>query len=190
MTFDELSPEAKEHALDKARDWLVDDDWWHSTYEYVTEVGALLGITVEDIEFSGFWSQGDGASFTGVYHYKPVDMEQLGEDETLRHIATQLTVLAVAGRLSGDADNEWYNGRWRITRQRGHYVHSGYMQVKLVDDGIPDDNEETEIRGLMRRFADWIYAQLEAEYDHLTSDETIAETLRDTQEFDEDGQFV
>jgi len=56
--------------VEKAREWMrsaaTDGDWWH---EYVTDelwAHALHQIGFENakIAFSGFWCQGDGASFT------------------------------------------------------------------------------------------------------------------------------
>ena len=55
---------------------------------------------------------------------------------------------------------------------------------------VSDDDEES-LKQLMRDFADWIYSSLEKEYDYLTSDEAIAESLRANEiEFTEDGQTI
>ena len=65
-TFNELSDTAKE----SARDWYRSDpfpDWHEFVIDGAKEVGALLGIEIDNIWFSGFSSQGDGACFTGSY---------------------------------------------------------------------------------------------------------------------------
>mgnify|MGYP000137187007 CR=1 FL=1 len=84
FTYAELSPQAKEYALEKARYQDHGYDWWDSTYEDAVTVGALLGIRIDThtvrtsrgreyqetcIWFSGFSSQGDGACFEGSYRY-------------------------------------------------------------------------------------------------------------------------
>jgi len=77
----------------------------------------------------------------------------------------------------------------------GRYSHSGTMSVTLSGwDDDPEDNYpalealETEVTDLMRDFADWIYKQLETEYDYLCSDEYVNEHLEDGDDlFDEDG---
>jgi hypothetical protein len=69
LTYDQLSPEAQE----KARDWFrqgccEDSSWSEITLddwkETLTEMGFGYDKDSVDISFSGFWSQGDGASFT------------------------------------------------------------------------------------------------------------------------------
>ena len=62
--YDELSDQAKE----KARQWYIecmDYDWWDSVYEMAIEDGYELGFCIDKIYFSGFYSQGDGASWVG-----------------------------------------------------------------------------------------------------------------------------
>lgn len=55
-------------AKDKAQQWLrdaaVDDHWYEYTLELWTGALAQMGFSDAEIAFSGFWSQGDGASFT------------------------------------------------------------------------------------------------------------------------------
>ena len=77
------------------------------------------------------------------------------------------------------------------TCHRGHYYHSGCMQVSVehCEDQYRDIGDaEDEIAQLLRDFADWIYAQLEAECEHVTSDESVEESiLANKYDFDEDG---
>ena len=57
----------KQELLDKYRYWEVEhDDWYGYTYEQFIERMETKGIflSADDITFSGFCSQGDGASFT------------------------------------------------------------------------------------------------------------------------------
>jgi hypothetical protein len=62
--WEELSQTAK----DRARNWYIegmDYEWWEGVYEVVKEDGYDLGFCIDDIRFSGFCSQGDGASWLG-----------------------------------------------------------------------------------------------------------------------------
>ena len=79
--YDELSDEAKENARNwyRGEDNGLDYDWWDSVYEDTKEIGKLMGIDIEEIYFSGFWSQGDGACFVGNYEYKPGFVEAVKE---------------------------------------------------------------------------------------------------------------
>jgi hypothetical protein len=56
--------------------------------------------------------------------------------------------------------------------------------VKMNDEGLEDD-----VTQLMRDFADWIYKNLEAEHDYLTSDECIDQYLAE-EKFDADGDMI
>ncbi len=53
--------------IDKYRDVLVGHgDWYESVYEHFKEMMSVIGIRVDKVYFSGFWSQGDGACFDKV----------------------------------------------------------------------------------------------------------------------------
>jgi hypothetical protein len=54
----------------------------------------------------------------------------------------------------------------------------------MNDEGLEDD-----VTQLMRDFADWIYKNLEAEHDYLTSDECIDQYLAE-EKFDSLGQVI
>jgi hypothetical protein len=80
-TFHELLGLAKEgtvaqKAVEKARSWLqeaaTDFDWYSSVLDFWKAAFAQIGFEDAEISFSGFWSQGDGASFTAS-----VELEKL-----------------------------------------------------------------------------------------------------------------
>src|ERR1035441_4221080 len=59
-----LSPAAQKRARDWYREHCLDYEWWDSDYDHWKEKLGELGFTKVAIKFSGFYSQGDGASFT------------------------------------------------------------------------------------------------------------------------------
>src|SRR6266516_6387233 len=64
--FDELSEDAKKRALEQMRDNNTEvGDWWQFVYEDWQTKLEENGFFAVTIYFSGFWSQGDGASFEG-----------------------------------------------------------------------------------------------------------------------------
>lgn len=81
-TFEELLEGEKQgtitaKAVENAREWLADANREGDWFEYVIDElwePALeqIGFTNPDIQFTGFWSQGDGASFTAS-----VDLDKL-----------------------------------------------------------------------------------------------------------------
>lgn len=71
--FNELTDEAKEVARAWWREGALDYDWYDFIFEDATTVGKCMGIDVENILFTGFNSQGDGACFEGHYSYEKED---------------------------------------------------------------------------------------------------------------------
>jgi hypothetical protein len=207
FTFDELDESAKDKARDKVRYDNVNDEWWDFVYEDAVRMGALIGINISktdhhrkgrkshqsiDISFSGFCSQGDGASFEGDYWFVPdalLKVQAETSDEELLRIAQELLLLQLGRRMRG---LEPFSAT--ITTS-GRYSHSGTMSVTVEADDdqdvvkMNDEGLEDDVTQLMRDFADWIYKNLEAEHDYLTSDECIDERLAE-EKFDADGDMI
>ncbi|HTE40302.1 MAG TPA: hypothetical protein VK629_05715 [Steroidobacteraceae bacterium] len=208
--FDELSDEAKE----KARDWwrehlFCDSSDWEFVYDDANTIAALFGLEIGQksyqtiggktrydpaIFFSGFSSQGDGACFEGRYRFRADALEAVKdhapEDEKLRRIVTDLDN---AQKASGGKIG------FKITT-RGNYSHSHSMEFELLDadaDGEDIDTSPEAIRAedekaaiqALRDYADWIYDQLETEYNYQNSDEQVDEAiLANAYEFTEEGK--
>lgn len=202
--FSELSERAKERARTWYRSSDYDDFFSESICEYAATIGDILGIdlrvrrvSLSDgghmynpcIYYSGFSSQGDGACFEGSYRYKKGAYKALaahiggkskGDKELLR-IAKELQNLQSRYFYSLTAD----------MKHSGHYYHSGCMQVDVNyqrDDSRDTCEAEDDLTQLMRDFADWIYRQLETEYDYQNSDSTVNENIEANEyEFTENG---
>lgn len=180
-------------------------EWWDTALEDAVRMAAIIGITISttthagrksgttyktiNIAFSGFSSQGDGASFEGTYESATdASMKIRGEcdDTELFRIADALTLLQIERRLHNLAPLT------ATITTSGRYSHSGAMNVNVNSDDNDDEHSnisedvEDAVEQLMRDFADWIYKSLEDEYDYLTSDEYVDERLSE-EEFDEDG---
>lgn len=201
LTFDQLSERAKEKAREKEREHVCYYDWWDNVYEDAIHMGSLMGISIDarGLNFSCFSNQGDGASFTGLYEHTPNAAEKItaecgGQDLELIRIASELTAFQVANRMQYETT---VNARIGKT---GRSCHSMTMNIEVMldswDDACPDvtddvfDDLSETLLTLMRDFADWIYKQLETEYDYLSSDKYIDEILNDGVLFDEDGDRV
>ena len=68
-SYNELTPELKEEARDLYRDRISDEDTidWDFEKEAISnDLEEEFGLSDVEIKFSGFYSQGDGASFTGL----------------------------------------------------------------------------------------------------------------------------
>ena len=198
--FAELSDKAKEKARDWYRQGCCDDSsWYESVYEDAATIADIIGIDLRQraaklmgggtrmepaIYFSGFSSQGDGACFEGTYRYRKGSVKAIKahapQDAELHRIAEELYAMQRRARFS-------------ITAQishRGHYNHSGCMSID-VDQDMSGDIPTGDIEQCMRDFADWIYKQLETEYDYQNSDEQVDDAITANEyEFDEEGERV
>lgn len=215
--FNELEGNAKDRARDKLAEWTTCYEWWEHVYAQAKEDGQAKGFNLDDIRFSGFWSQGDGAYWTG--HIDMVEFVRLNLDEQSACYASDVILVEL-----------WENGwidRWLdIGNNSYRYCHSGGMRMgdypnnELLNIGPEDDSAltkgvlqgasvwqlkesfpydiEMRINGWCdealeqaRKFADEIYVKLEEEYNGLTSEESLNE-FADANEylFDEQGNVI
>jgi hypothetical protein len=140
--FDELSPEAKQNAIDLNRDRNTEyDDWWQPIIEGFVEEMEEIGMTNVECEFSGFYSQGDGASFTG---------EVNDNDKFLKSVGINLfypELIGLGNRLSNKIEtvvNE-ISENIRITIERYDSRHYHYNTVSANVEIIGDDDIEFDL---------------------------------------------
>jgi hypothetical protein len=67
-SFNQLDKDAKQKALTTYQDLNIGFDWWDDEFEDFIELCSYLGIAVskDSIKFRGFYSQGDGSSFSAM----------------------------------------------------------------------------------------------------------------------------
>ena len=188
--------ELEGRARDKARDWYRDNvlnhtDWHEPVFEDFKTICGILGITLREkagprlrrsqagtpspcIWFSGFWSQGDGASFEGTWEHAAGCGRRIRE-----HAPIDETLHAIADALSAAQKPNFYQLEASI-RHEGRYYHKHCMvfDVQRADDARrdPTDGSESAVANAMRNLARWLYRQLEAEYEAMNSDEAVDET--------------
>jgi hypothetical protein len=203
LTFDELGDSAKE----KARDWfrgciesdeIADYDDWQAVAEILgisfatRSVPLMNGSTRQEpmIHWSGFSSQGDGASFYGSYSYAKGAVKRIRE-----YAPNDTTLHAIADSLQSIQRPYFYRLCANITagNRSNFYSHSGTMDVSAYVDGdsYRDVPQEDELRDTLRSFADWIYSRLESQWEYLSSNSAIDENiLANEYEFDSEGEIA
>ncbi len=189
---------ASSTAVEKAKAWLregqTDGEWYEYVYDMWKQALAQIGFIDAKISFSGFWSQGDGASFTAN-----IDLEKLvdflvteiapkdcieGEPEDFRpwivHQCKGKLTDAKYRRLARIGE---HLDESKVERTDNHYSHERTCRVSLtiyrrrcpaVEKLLEEFAKDTEELRLDLSRA--IYRCLNDEYDHLTSDETLLET--------------
>jgi hypothetical protein len=137
---------------------------------------AGRGPAPKNIFFSGFSSQGDGASFEGSYAYKP------GAHHLIRHHAPQDVELHQIADVLKDIQRRNFYRVGAIINHSGRYYHEYCMAIAVDTDCSPraecaSQTEEAVIEAL-RDLARWLYRRLESEYDYLFSDVSVGEAIR------------
>jgi hypothetical protein len=198
FAFAELSDDAKARARDWYRYNALDYDCWQFVYDDFESVCELLGITLKTstvrlmgggtrhkpcVYFRGFWSQGDGACFEGRYRYRK------GSAKKIRAYApVDQGLHRIADALANIQRRNFYQV-WAECGHRGHYYHEYSMTVDVGRgdaDVSPDD--EVTLRECLRDLARWLYGRLEADFEHLNSDEAVDEAMEiNAYRFREDG---
>ncbi len=188
--FNELSDEAKETAIEEFHgintDWL---DWANYVIEDAKEIGRLMGIDIDKVYYTGFWSKGDGACFEGNYMYKKGSVKAIIEyaptDEELHRIVRE---------LQSTQKKVFYQVKASV-KQSGHYSHrfctdfSVDFESWFTGKDYYNQKAEEVIIETLRDYMLWIYKRLEAEYDYQTTKEAIIETIEANKyEFTEDGE--
>jgi len=184
-SFSELSEKAQEKVLYSDLNKFFDD----AVIADFKTIAGILGFYDVVPRYSGFCSQGDGASFTGRYSYVK------GAAKRLREYAPQDVELhAIADILQKEQARHFYRLRADITLggSSNHYCHENTVDIHVYDA----ENEYRDVggsvvveatKGLMRR----LYSTLEADYFYQTSRENFSE-LSDANgwEFYEDGAIA
>ena len=200
MEFEELDQRAKDNAISKYGE--PPDDWHESVYSCYIDDKAVeaTGMLVDQIYYSGFYSQGDGASWTG----------RINLDDFIQYYVTpthpnagRYTVLLELMR------EDWISIRALIYTNSFMYVHSGGMRLEGVDitaDIDADDNDDVFRQGIFqgagikdvaraigveslvndleewvleeaKSLADDIYKALRDEYEAYTSEESFKDLI-------------
>jgi hypothetical protein len=174
----ERDPKRFEREYQTWAEHTLDYEWWEDLYDGFGQDCAALGVHVDDITFSGFYSQGDGAAFTGrVYVYQW--MEAKGH-----HITHPAAYLACRDdgsyvRLeTGRGNNMRANIEEYANQTAPSEIFAGLEQEaweELVDQQISDLSIEDEVLSFCEDLAHKLYRALRDEYEHLTSEEMFIE---------------
>lgn len=205
FNYTELPPAAQE----KAREWLReaaagDGFYAESVIDDAATIADMLGIDLRQkavklmngsgrhapvVYYSGFNSQGDGASFEGSYSYKK------GACKAVKAYAPEDAELQrIAKALQDTQRKVFYSATCNIT-QSGRNSHSNTMYFDFeMNENVSSsvfNSTEDDISCSLKGFANWIYSKLEEEHEWENSDAQIEENiLANDYEFNEDGRVA
>ncbi len=127
----------------------VYEEWYEHTINDFKDSLESLGFAEVQINFSGFWSQGDGACFHGKYSaVKKLDSYDYKGLETLHGSLLDSKV------------------EYALLQHIGNYSHENSVRY---DFECEEDYCERTFIDACKEFMRFIYRQLEVEYDYLTS---------------------
>ena len=205
--FDELDYSAQERAMEQHNEHSLDYEWWESEYEYFVGQMEEFGVHIDQrvwtnsyghsgsepkINFSGFYSQGDGASFEAS-----VDLDAWLKAMGL-HTVYRSLYMAAQGRIEGC---DIY--KCRIDRTSSMYSHENTMYAEIeVWDSREWDNPsakkveeqaaqaQDDLQQWAREQAHGLWVTLRDEYEYLSGREYLTEYFRDHEYyFDEEGNY-
>lgn len=191
--FDELSDAAKAKALDTFRHINVDwDDWHEPILDEWREKLAAEGFKDADIAYTGFWSQGDGASFTCT----DIDIPAFLKAHKLAGKHRALYDAAAAGYVTASIDRtQWhhYVHENTITADLSTFYLDNYIESATRRDRV--EQQAAELEGILqqraRELSVEIYRALEAAYDADTTDEAVTDAIQANEyEFTEAGDLA
>jgi len=210
--YHELPDSAKDVARNHYIENWIHDDWYDYVYENAKEEGGDYGFDIEDINFSGFWSQGDGAMWTGFVNLPKFIMHHIPES-----IGRECWLWLF--------EDGWIDDRVGVYRSGHHYSHSNCMSLACIeqmrhneDDTVRVDcilkgasidtlqnliladtncsiKDVTDLEELVlneaRQYADNIYDRLRNEYEYECSEGQISECYdANNVLFNEEGKVI
>jgi len=210
--YHELPDSAKDVARRHYIEHWVHDDWYEYVYENAKEEGGDYGFEIEDINFSGFWSQGDGAMWTGTVDLPKFIMHHLPES-----IGRECWLWLIEDAVVMD--------KVTIHRTSHHYSHSNCMGINGVEAYDHEDDDLLQVDCILknapigtlwnlivadtacsikdvadleelilnkaRHYADSIYDRLRDEYEYECSDGQIGECYdANNVLFNEEGKAI
>lgn len=163
--------EVKQKAIEKNRYINVDfDDWYDFTIDDWQYKLEKIGFTNSKIYFSGFWSQGDGACFDS-----DIDLELILNNLDLTDDEKNQIL-----KLKDDFDIMILqtNNSNLYSHEKTRYINVDDFYVENDDDKFLLNKLENLTEELRYDLCKQIYKDLENEYDYLTGDDCVYETLQ------------
>ncbi len=185
--------------MEHYHDYDLYEGWWESQIDYWQEERLPEeGFEDAEIFFSGFWSQGDGASFKSS-----VNVHRFLKNHAMEICTNYVNNIFNLRDLINATGNYQYIDLTAHIDQDGHYCHENTMYVTGYEYTIEeDDNISQQIQEFLEyKLEDWIlehardlardiYKCLESEHEDRISAEQVIESLQANNIIDENLDFL
>jgi hypothetical protein len=200
-TYDELNDKAKAKARDWYREGAFDYDWYEQEKEYFEDFLKQIGFINVKSQFTGFYQQGDGASFD----FKAIDFDLLINAAPDTYVGQYVTSLEAWRAANATLIRKikrllpYVTARSGTNSYASHYCHENTRHAHVEIDA-PNQNAlkrvyklvnelEIALTILMRSLSIDYYKALEACWDDLNSDALVTDSiLANEYTFTEDGK--
>jgi hypothetical protein len=191
--FSELSAEAQQTAIDNYRDINTDYDWHETVYDDFESLCKTIAVDVDlkKTYFSGFYHQGSGSSFTAWVDVKAC-LEAIKADkwkqyaplEEMKFYPVTDNMLRLCHLCSCNIEPTNRESSVRIDFDSDTY--GKHTNIDAVIQEIEDFFED-----MANTLNNWLYTTLEKEYEYLSSDEAVKDTIiANEYEFTKDGKLI
>lgn len=216
MKFKELSPKVQEEVIERMSEKYQDsiEDWWYEeVIEEFKDDMQRYGIEDVNVYFSGFGSQGDGASFEGIVNdqelflknalgiHESTPIIQIGDQKHSDKILNDLVDLGF-----DDLDLDKYDAEdlsISFDKIDSRYHHDGTMSANISAgydlDLKPQDERDPvkELEKLEEEATEWaqeearnLYSKLESTWEELNTTEGVQDWIEQMDyDFDEEGNL-
>ncbi len=188
--FEALHHTAQQKILDKHRYSEVEDnDWSEFIQEDFKEDMEKFGIRVDEIYFSGFCCQGDGAMFEGRIDNWPKFLEHVNAPECFNHEGIYDNMSFKVGHSGRyyHSNSTSYETSMELDNYHPKYTLRWHAMQALIDEceaHIEAFREQCE--ECFKEHMDDLYKALEEQHDYLTSDEYVLERLIETDQMEDE----
>ena len=189
LKYDDLPKEIQTKAIENNRYINTECDWWDFIYEEWIEDLNIIGFENAEINFSGFYCQGDGASFTSDINFKKLPQHLINQKAKPKEIKLikQASIFQQADLFEAT-----------IKRTSHQYSHEMTCDVRYESYGKWNDKIEKKyhdisiiVENIRYDLCIDIYKSLSKYYDEITSEQDIIETFRcNESHFDHNGQII
>ena len=180
--YNELSDKVKQKLKDRYCEH-VEVDFEVECLETILEE---LGFSSPKIAYSGFWSQGDGASFTcDNWQYKKGMLAYIKQN-----YPTWTSLHLIAKELQSLSKKTGYTLEFSVYRTNHRYCHENIVECGFGYNEY-DEKIQDYVGDAVKKLCKTLYDSIKKSYYDATSDEAIADFYTSNEYlFDENGRVL
>lgn len=180
--WDALTQSQRNKLLDEYRYINVDHDWWGCVYDVFKDDMDRIGINVDKIYFTGFYSQGDGACFEGRVKDWSKFLAACGKSEAAKFFDIYTPSISMSWTHRGHYCHENCTSfTYELGMENPYDEEDDPLRFTVYDREYPIDGPIAHVdKDLIEFVKDQmrnLYRQLEEEYEGMTSDEVVTEAI-------------